>query len=162
VVSCSDASNPGKTAVTDELEAVWRDLGVDPDDAALQGYGIDRQSDSDAETSEWCTDRDQDDRWIARRSAILPAGRLTQDEILEGFVARYRELGVETIRLFRATGGATNVFVIALDTERGFWVRASIEGEGRVSLFVRHSECPVDGFTTEVEGPYEEADLPSG
>jgi hypothetical protein len=152
--SCSDLGDPGKGTVTDELSAIWTDVGADPDEAALQGYGIDRDVDSAA-----CADRDGDDRWIARRSAILPGGIVTQDAVIDGLARRYRS--ASSVRLFRATGGATNVFLSALDTERRIAVRAHIDGDGRTSVQVRHSPCPVDGFATDIRGPYIEADLPA-
>lgn len=153
--ACTDATDPGKGTVTDELSAIWSDLGVDPDDAALQGYGVDRDVDSAA-----CADLDGDDRWIARRSAILPGGLVTRDEVIAGLAERYRSAA--TIRLFRADGGATNAFLAVLDTERRIAVRAHIDGDGRTSVQVRHSPCPVDGLSTEVRGPYTETDLPAG
>ncbi len=39
-------------------------------------------------------------------------------------------------------------------------VRAHIDGDGRTSVQVRHSPCPVDGLATDIRGPYAEADPP--
>ncbi len=155
--SCSRLDDPGKDTVTDELSAIWTAIGVDPGTAPLQGYGVDRDVDSAA-----CADLDGGDRWIARRSAVLSGGAASQDEVIAGLATRYRGLDAPTIRLFRATGGATNAVVTVLDTERRIAVRAHIDGDGRTSVLVRHSPCPVDGFTTDVDGPYAEADLPAG
>jgi hypothetical protein len=151
--SCTGGDDPGRATVTNELTAIWTDLGVDPDRAALQGYGVDRDVDSAA-----CAGRDGGDRWIARRSAILPTGIIERDAVIAGLAERYRDGG--TVRLFRATGGAPNVFVSALDTERRIVVRAHIGGDGRTSVQVRHSPCPVDDLATDIRGPYVEADLP--
>jgi hypothetical protein len=151
--SCSDLDDPGKGTVTDELSAIWAELGVGSDEAALQGYGVDRDVDSAA-----CADLDGDDRWIARRSAILPGGIITQDAVIAGLADRYRSAA--TVRLFRADGGATNAFLAVLDTERRIVVRAHIGGDGRTSVQVRHSPCPVDGLATDIRGPYTETDLP--
>lgn len=160
VAACSRSDDPGKDVVTDELTAVWADLGVDPDEARVQGYGVDRQSDADAETSEWCRDRDQSDRWVASRSATLRDGLVTQDDAIEGMARRYRGLDATSVRLFRSTAGSGGVVFVAVDDGRGIVVDADISVEGYVSLGVRHSECPLDVLSTEPNGPYEEVPVP--
>lgn len=152
MTACSRTDDPGKGDITAEIDAIAADLGV-ADDISVQGYRVERGIDADA-----CPDADE--RWVASRSATVPGDLLTRDQVVDGLVARYEPLDAR-LRLFRDTTGADNVVLLVLDAERGYAVKANVSRDGRTSLHLRHSPCPLDRYDVAPSGPYEETDLPA-
>ena len=147
--SLNGASNPGKDTVTQELDDIGEAVGVTGDDISRFGYGVNRNLPDDR-----CPDVDEDDRWVADRSAIYRAS--SQDAALDGLIGRYRRLGADVAR-FKSTASETRV-VIAVDSDRNIHVDAYVSAEGRTEAFVEHSPCGFDDISTP-KGPYEREPL---
>lgn len=153
VTACSRSDEPGKEALTEEIDAIVVALEVPDDRVAMQGYAVDRDP-----SAERCAD--VDDPWVADRSAIVAPDVVAQDTVVATLSDRYRDLDAR-LRLFRTTTGSDHVVFLALDTERRIAVQVDVTRDGRTSIAVRHSSCPVDDYEQEPNGPYEEIDLPS-
>ena len=150
--SLTDADDPGKATVTDEIAAVGEALGVPSDQVSLFGYGVTRDL-----AAEDCPEvEDGDDRWIAERSAVMAVP--TQQAAIDGLVRHYRDLGAELyLYKSRASEGRT---LYVVDTARDVHVDVDLGAEGRVALFVRHTPCGVADLTTGPNTPVEPEPLP--
>lgn len=148
MTACGSPGDAHRGPVTDEVEAIVRAMGVEPERAAMQGYAY-----RSIEGGRACRDvADRDDHWIAERSAILPAGLVSGDGVVEAVAGRYQSAGARVTR-YRSTESGQRI-VYAVDEERSLHVKVETSAEGRASVFVTLSPCAA-GLTTEPRGPYE-------
>lgn len=148
--SLSDATDPGKDTVTEEINEVGDVLGVAPDDISLFGYGVDRDLPADR-----CTDVDDDDRWVAERSAVMVGA--SQQAVIDALVTRYQELDAQLF-LYKSTASESRILYV-VDADRRIHLEVDLSANGRASVFVTHSPCGVDSQATEPNGPYQPESL---
>lgn len=148
VASCSDTQS-GSDALNAEIAAIRADLGLTEEGVAVQGYGLE----SGQPSSDLCPG--VDDRWTADKSFIVRPELVDADRVVAVLVDRYEGLGAN-VRRFHSTAGSDTQVLVFIDRERRIAIKATVERDGRTSVAMRSSSCPVDRFDVAPNGPYEE------